>query len=825
VVQGVGFRPFAAKLAETMGVKGGIRNVGGLVEVTVTGTDDDIEEFLRRLAADLPKPGEITHYSRQVANSTEKYDGFSILRSEDEETEAAALPADVAICDDCLRELRDPRDPRHAHPFISCMSCGPRYTIIERLPYDRENTAMEDFFLCGFCGGEYEDIKNRRYHAQTVSCHECGPMLDWVSRDESGRAGVSAPSQSIQSAFAARERALALIGKAAAVVLDDGIIALKGVGGYYFVCSPFSYRAVEKLRAIKIREEKPFAVMFPDVTRARGYCVVSDTEESLLNSLARPITLLERRNECLSGPPISQNVYKSSRYLGAFLPSFGAQYLLMDHVGPLVMTSANISDMPIVKDDYEILEIFRGQPLLGGVLRHDRRILSRLDDSVVAVTDGRPQMIRRSKGYVPTPIHLRAERNEAGRAATVRASEAGDVTALGRGEAAAHGNFCVNSREASIFAAGGQLKSAFTLTKGGLAYVSPYFGDLETLESEEVYLEGLERMARLFHVIPEVVACDLHPNYSSTRIAEAYASRRGLPLLRIQHHHAHVASVMAEMGLSEPVIGVAFDGTGYGTDGNIWGGEFLLCHDHAFERMAHLKYVSMTGGDSAMKEGWKTALCYVRSQSEPNEGNGAERSESVEIDISEIIAYSIMEGFREKALSAYGGEEGVKGLEAALSAGVNVVSVSSAGRIFDAVSSLLGICHYNRYEGECAIMLENAAALAMKRPGESRAWDLALKFHLDMSAVVFSVCQKIRESTGVSSVALCGGVFQNRILMAECLRLLRAGGFAAHYNVAVPPNDGGLSLGQAYLAERLTGVRSGVFRGGDARAGLTGGME
>jgi hydrogenase maturation protein HypF len=812
-----------------MGMRGEVRNIGGLVEIFLTDDEARIEAFLRALRAELPPPAEIVHDRREKLAEVRIFDGFAIRESAEGGAEASVLPADLTVCGDCMTELRDADDARWMHPFISCMSCGPRYSILERVPYDRDNTSMADFPMCAACENEYAAQSDRRYHAQTISCHNCGPMLIWsgngngngkeaAETEEKAAVRIFGELLSLGSgradADAVRETVFRPLASAISAISRGEVVALKGVGGYYFVCSPFSGDAIRRLRAVKIREEKPFAVLFPDVDAVRAHCAVNPEEAALLQSRARPIVLLERREGIAA--PVSPETYRSSRYMGAFLPSMALQYMLLEQLGPLIMTSANLSDMPILKDDEEMLRETERQPLIAGVLYNARRIRTRLDDSVTRVADGRPQMIRRAKGYTPAPIFVDG----------MDGLTADDM----------------------VFAAGGHLKSAFTLTKGNLAYVSQHFGDLDTQEAETVYMEGLRHMQTLLRVSPGLTVCDLHPLYATTRIAEEYGRGRKTEhagtvlshhrspedagrqdaagavspgrggLLRVQHHHAHVASVMAEHGLSGPVIGVSFDGTGYGTDGKIWGGEFLLCEGGGFQRMAHLKYVRMAGGDSAVKEAWKSAAAYAydaangapaqasatrrrvmpalrRCRTLPKihkskeAGGRFSRPEILSVDISDIIAYSNSMGTRPNR----------KELEAALAAGVNVAESSSMGRLFDAVASFLGIRQVSRYEGECAILLENAAAGAMAHPGRSRAGDLALKFHMDVAALVGDTCGKIREKTGVGQVALTGGVFQNKILFEESLRLLRDGGFSAYYNISVPPNDGGISLGQAYV--------------------------
>lgn len=748
IVQGVGFRPFVAKLADRLALKGEVRNLGGLVEITVTDSSEKIAIFTETLQKEKPKPAEIVHIR---INETElkEFSCFTILDSGEGDDEAAMIPADLAVCDDCMREFLDAKNPRYLHPFISCMACGPRYTIIDRIPYDRENTSMIDFPMCDFCKNEYTERSDRRYHAQTISCHDCGPML--YLRDAELSAAPHFEEQNLP----------AVIALAARRILEDGVIALKGVGGYYFVCSPLREDAVKKLRLIKQREEKPFAVMFRDITEIESYCYISEEEKKLLSSSARPIVLLERKEH---DQALCYDVCRTSRFIGAFLPSMSLQYMLLDVCGPLVMTSANLSDMPIIKDDEEMYDLQKqlAPPLgINGVFYNERKIRIRMDDSVVRVIDGQPQMIRRSKGYAPVPLYL---------------------------------NKSLSKKE-MIFAAGGQLKAAFTLTKGPFAYVSQYFGDLEGLEAEKVYSEGFAHMKDLFRIEPNLVVCDLHPLYHTTRFAEDYAKEHSIPLIRVQHHHAHVASVIAENDLKGAVLGVSFDGTGYGTDGAIWGGEFLLCEGTGFERKAHLEYIKMLGGDSSMKEGWKSAMSYAKHS-------------GCDSRFKDDPAWPIV--------------------QAGLGNDINTIKSSSMGRLFDAAAAFLGIHNVNRYEGECAILLENKAKEALRHSEPAYPMDfgysqtqegteilatpifrsmeraiaeetdtssVALGFHKAVARMILAVCRK----EAVKQVALTGGVFQNKILMEETLRLLREADFEVYYNISVGPNDGGISLGQSWL--------------------------
>lgn len=702
IVQGVGFRPFVAKIAHEMNMKGEVLNIGGLVEIVVTDTQERIDWFVKNIQERKPVPAEIVHIKR-TEEPLREFDSFHILDSHRGDDEAAMIPADLAVCPHCLEELRDPENPRYQHPFISCMVCGPRYTIIDRIPYDRNNTTMMDFPMCGFCEGEYTDLHDRRYHAQTISCHNCGPVL---SMD---------------------------LNKGAELLRAGEVIAFKSMGGYNLICDPLQDEAVAKLRRIKNREQKPFAVMFRDLEEIRRYCYVSETEEKLLASSARPILLLKHR------PSESREINKS-RFIGSFLPSMGGQYLLLDRISPLIVTSANRSDQPIIKDDEEMEALIKREPLIKGVIANKRRIQVRMDDSVARVIDGQPQMIRRSKGYAPVPLYVNTQ------------------------------------FEGQILAAGGQLKNSFALTKGPFVYMSQYFGDMDSLENQEIYEENVTRMGELLRIRPRLAVCDLHPLYYTGRFAE----KLGLPLIKVQHHHAHVASVMAEHNLKGDVIGVSFDGTGYGTDGAIWGGEFLLCTGGRFQRLDHLRYVRMLGGDSSMKEAWKSAVSYREAW----ENGYMDETEGIPLDLSEIMEFAEKRRWEGEVLA-----------QKAIRAGINTIKSSSMGRLFDAVAALLGIKDQNDYEGQCAIMLEDAAAAPRGRAGE-----LALRFHHQVAGLIADTCIRIRKQTGANQVALTGGVFQNKILMEESLALLRNNGFQPYYNISVSPNDGGIALGQAYVA-------------------------
>ena len=760
IVQGVGFRPYVAKTAAQLGMKGQVLNIGGLVEITVTDTPLRITEFIDTLIKNKPVPAEIVHIKRESVSYRE-FDSFTIIKSGAGDDEAAMLPSDLAICPNCLQELYDSENPRYLHPFISCMVCGPRYTIIDRIPYDRENTSMVDFPMCSFCESQYTALNDRRYHAQTISCHECGPQLIWKENQhhapDSGIDQISGSGDfSSASCKAAHIRCdAAVLDHAAEILRSGGVIAFKSVGGYNLLADPLNDEAVTRLRKIKNREAKPFAVMFRDTDQIKEFCFVNDTEEKLLNSSARPIILLEHRD-------LPYDEIRRSRFIGSFLPSFAAQYMLLDRISPLIFTSANLSDMPMIKDESEMEAMMAANPLIDGMIYNTRQIRVRADDSVVRVIDDQPQMIRRSKGYVPVPLYIDS----------------------------------APSGKTMIFAAGSQLKNSFALTKGPFTYISQFFGDMDTVENQQLYENNVSRLKELFRVRPEAVVCDMHPLYYTTVFAEKYAAENGLPLIKVQHHHAHVASVMAENDLKGKVIGVSFDGTGYGTDGHIWGGEFFLCENGDTKRMSHLKYIDMIGGDASVKDARRSALSYIHAfengyMSADPPGADIEGSREIAVDISDIIAYG-----RERLLSM----PDAKLVTAALRSGINTVKSSSMGRLFDGVSSLLGIKDHSDYEGQCAIMLEDAAAFAQKHPGADPASDLALVFHQSVINMIIDQCMTIRDESGASQVALTGGTFQNKILMEGVLKKLRSRGFSPYYNISVSPNDGGIALGQAYVA-------------------------
>ncbi|MGI6684071.1 MAG: carbamoyltransferase HypF [Bacillota bacterium] len=753
VVQGVGFRPFISRLASFHSLKGWVRNEGGCVHVRVSGDEGVVESFIKDIREKKPGPAEIINIETKVYPDLEEgFDSFQIGSSRDLNQDYVFLPPDLAICDHCRQELFDPTDPRFLHPMISCTQCGPRYSIIDEIPYDRPHTAMKEFPMCPFCEKQYYQIAYRRHHAQTISCHHCGPEPAFFGKCTRGYCLSSRGNQAVDQAIS---------------LLNQGeIIAIKGIGGYHFAGTPFRGETVLALRKLKGREAKPFALMFQEIDDIKEYCHVSPHEEKILSSRERPIVLLlrkqtlrKRRGEISE---ISPEVYGNSQYLGVFLPYTPLHYLLLNKTGPLVMTSANISERPIIKDEGEIMAI--SDHRLKGVLSHNREIKVRVEDSVVKSLGNEMQFVRRARGYAPLPINL--------------------------------GSDFAKGKSPQVLALGGQLKNTFCLTKGPFAYLSEYMGDLEEQDAFLSFQENIKRLGRLLKIQPELICCDLHPNYLTTKYAKGLS---GQPV-RVQHHYAHIASVLAEKQIFDQVIGISFDGTGYGTDHKMWGGEFLICSPQDFFRVGHLKYVSLLGGDSSVKEAWKSACCYLYQA-------GAE---------------SLIDDPRWPVIKA------------ALNNGINTIESSSMGRIFDAVSSILGIRHQADYEGQCAIELERKAfdyqsqfpnstkqafpfqiedekgkliinyspcingILAEKAAGRD-IQEISYRFHQTIIESTGEVCLELRARYGINKVALSGGVFQNSILFHGLVTYLKERNFLVFYNTLVPPNDGGISLGQAFI--------------------------
>jgi hydrogenase maturation protein HypF len=791
VVQGVGFRPFAWRLANELGLDGKVINRAGRVEISVAGPASAVEEFARRIRTEAPPRARVEEVAVRAADFAIGVGaGFSIEESEAEAATERLFPPDIATCDDCLREVFDPDDRRYRYPFTNCTNCGPRATIIDELPYDRARTSMRAFPLCAACEAEYRDPSNRRFHAEPVACPDCGPALTYR------RPGDAAPA-------AHREAAL----QAAVADLGAGrIVAVKGLGGYHLACDATDAAAVARLRDRKHRWARPFAVMVRDVEAARALAVLPAEEEELLASPARPIVLLERRTGAgageaggaatladgvagLDGDP--DRAAALNRRIGLFLPYTPLHHLLLEGLRrPIVLTSGNLSDEPLATDDAEALERLAG--IADSFLAHDREIRARYDDSVTRVVGGRESIVRRGRGYAPEPLPLPVPLPEG----------------------------------ATVLAAGAELKHTFALARGGRAHVAPHTGDLEDLLTYRAFETNLAHLRRLLDLDPEWVAHDLHPAYLSTQFAvrEFAEGRR----IGVQHHHAHVASAAAEAGLTGEFIGVAFDGLGMGDDGTFWGGEVLVATLATYRRVARFGYAPMPGGALAVKKPYRMALGYLLAAEafEPAGSGGSGGSG----EFADWLPREAVGAFLDRL-----DPREVEVVRVQLARGLNSPRISSAGRLFDAAASLLGIRDVVEYEAQAAVELEllaqdaaadplpyrltrcgdllvydprpTLAALLEARAGGDDVPGLAARFQETIAAVSADFVEDVRRDTGLSTVALSGGVFQNQWLAETLVRRLGAAGFEVHTNHLVPANDGGISYGQAAVAAaRLAGA-------------------
>jgi hydrogenase maturation protein HypF len=755
VVQGVGFRPYVHALATGLGLAGHVTNTGDGVVAEVEGTAEAVARFCERVAPGAPPLAaveSVDHRDMAVTGGS----GFSIVASRSEGPVRTLVPPDTATCADCLAELADPGDRRHRHPFISCTNCGPRLTIVTGLPYDRAHTTMAGFPMCAVCSAQYADPADRRFHAQPIACHDCGPELRLV-------------------APVAADTGADPVAAARALLAAGAVLAVKGLGGYHLACDAGNAATVALLRRRKARGDKPFALMVRDLAGAERLARTSPQERALLTGPVRPVVLLRGRRGGRGDA-----VAPGSPDVGVMLPYTPVHHLLLglpgDPPGPeaLVMTSGNVSGEPIVTDDADALE--RLATLADAFLVHDRPIHVPCDDSVVRVCDGATSVVRRSRGYAPLPVALP-----------------------------------VGVRPA--LAVGGDLKNTFCLGEGRRGWLSAHVGDMDDLATVGAFEKARRQLESVTAVRPEVLAADRHPRYRSALWAERH--REGRPLVRVQHHHAHVAAAMAEHGLdgSGRVIGVAFDGTGYGDDGAVWGGEILLADYDGFERFCRLEYVPLPGGDAAVRRPYRMALAHLRAA-----GIGWDAG------LPPVAACPSDE---------------MRVLAQQLERGVNCVPTSSMGRLFDAVSSLAGVCHLAGYEAQAAVEFEAAAleaegdggpayAFAL-RPGGAQDAELvagpgpvlaaviddlragagtaavAARFHAAVAGLVRRGCAAARSRHGLETVALTGGVFCNALLSRLCARALREDGFTVLAHRLVPPNDGGLALGQLMVAARAAG--------------------
>ncbi len=744
LVQGVGFRPYIFGLARRRALRGQVLNNTTGVLIDVEGDNSAVEGFIKEITSNPPPLSRIESIQRQDILDAADYQDFRIVESMSNGERLTPISADIATCADCLKELFDPEDRRYRYPFINCTNCGPRFTIIEGIPYDREQTTMRDFAMCVECRAEYENPLNRRFHAEPTACPQCGPRLSL--RDSQGCAVELEAGEDI----AGRVRTLLSSGQ---------IVVIKGIGGFHLACDALNSEAVEYLRQRKYREDKPFALMAKSVAVIKEYAHVSEAEEALLNSAPRPVVLLEKRVDA----NIPEAVAPSLRMLGFMLPYSPLHQLIFENLDrPLVMTSGNVSDEPICYEDEEVIR--RLNKIADYFLSHGRRIHIRTDDSVARVHEGREMILRRSRGYAPAPVKTGFK------------------------------------FEREILACGAGLKNTFCLTRGTHAFLSHHIGDLENLETLASFKQGIEHYRRLFHLHPEVIAYDLHPEYLSTKYALALGDDQ--TKIGVQHHHAHIASCMADNRIEGEVIGVAMDGLGFGTDGRMWGGEFFAADFRDAERIAHLEYMPMPGGAKAIREPWRMAAGYLHR---------AFGDEFVNLDLP------FVQHMDRKAWTT---------LRGMIATGTNSPETSSMGRLFDAVSSLLGLRNTVNYEGQAAIELEAIAdadctqayefeigaggsIIRAERVIRRAVEDLlngastqtvSAKFHLGVVHLIVSVACNVRDERRLNRVALSGGVFQNMFLLTNVCRMLREDGFEVLTHSRVPTNDGGISLGQAAVA-------------------------
>lgn len=747
IVQGVGFRPFMSVTAERLGIKGTVANKGSYVEAFAQGTPEAIAAYIDAIRTSPPERSVILGVEHEPADCP-PFSDFTIIESEKEYGDIFVSP-DIATCDKCRAELFDPDDRRYLHPFINCTQCGPRLTILDSMPYDRERTSMGEFPMCPECSREYHSPDTRRYDAQPVCCNDCGPEVYILGGEQKGTEAITAVRRAI---------------------MDGKIAAVKGIGGFHLCCDAKNSAAVERLRKLKHRPMKPFALMLRDMATAERECIIKEGQHEYLTGWQKPILLLERRPDST----ISENIAPDNLTVGVMLPYAPVQMLLfdcpdgIDFTDSLVMTSGNARGAPICRSDDDALNEISG--FCDIILSHNRKIRLRADDSVIDWLFGKPYMIRRSRGFAPLPIMLRSPAKR------------------------------------QALAIGGELKNTFCIAKGDLLYPSPYVGDMADIRTVNALKESVKRMCELLESKPEVIVCDTHPMYNTVSVAEELSAQMGLPLLKIQHHYAHILSCMAENNVPDGsrVIGVSFDGTGYGDDGTVWGGELLVCGYHGYERAGHITPFIQAGGDLSSKEGWRIAVQLVRDCFDDP------LSICLELGLCDEKTYRLQAMMADRHL--------------------NAVRSTSCGRLFDAVSAILGIRKASTFEGEASTALMTAAERFERTHSECptltcRISDdengicpdtavivkelterflsgedvqmLAYAFHAALAEDILLSCIALRESTGLSDIALSGGVFQNRLLVRLTKQLLEENGFNVLLHSLIPPNDGGICAGQA----------------------------
>ncbi|WP_427112099.1 carbamoyltransferase HypF [Megasphaera sueciensis] len=749
IVQGVGFRPFVSRTAAANHIRGCVCNKGSYVEIMAQGEKKALQSFYDELQYNPPPRSVILKIDKEKAEGAKTYSSFDIIESTKEKGDIFVSP-DIGICDACKKELFDKKNRRYLHPFINCTACGPRLTILDSMPYDRERTSMGEFPMCAACTYEYTHPETRRYDAQPVCCKECGPEVYLMDRCERGSFAIT---------------------EARRVISNGGIIAIKGIGGFHLSCDATNAEAVCRLRRLKKRPVKPFAVMIKNLDVVRRECVIHADQEAVLTGHQKPIILLDKK----AGGKLCQQIAPGNPKIGVMLPYAPLQLLLFTYddniIMPdiLVMTSANESGAPICRTDTEIRHKVLNMCDL--VISHNRKIRLGVDDSVMDFYDGKPYMIRRSRGYAPLPFILS------------------------------------HQYEGQVLGIGGELKNTFCLGKNNLFYPSSYVGDMADVRTMKALRESIVRMETLLEAKPSIVACDMHPRYNTTIIA----GELGLPVFPVQHHYAHILSCMAENNYSKPVIGIAFDGTGFGTDGTIWGGEILTADYTGFIRRGAIEPFMQRGGDIAVKEGWRVAISMLYSIF----GNSEIFEKSVRqlnlCDENNLMAQHFMADNH-----------------------INSIGSTSAGRLFDAVSAILGICRSSTFEGEASMALQFAAERWKKKHKEPELlhrYDLKLQngifylptnglvrhmvegvlarwpvgclayiFHRTLADMIIKACKKVRADTGITTAALSGGVFQNRLLLRMCDKGLQDYEFRVLKHSLLPPNDGGISLGQAVAA-------------------------
>jgi hydrogenase maturation protein HypF len=744
VVQGVGFRPFVYRLAHEYELKGWVRNTSGSVDIEVEGAEKAVKNFINDLEDKAPPIARIEDI-KATFNPPKGYSQFQIEPSLSREGQYQLVSPDIATCPDCQREIFSADDRRYGYPFTNCTNCGPRFTIIEDIPYDRPKTTMSKFRMCPSCQREYDGPLDRRFHAQPNACPDCGPTLELMDNE-----GNLVETKDV-------------IKKAAGLLKEGKILAVKGLGGFQLACDANSHKAVQALRDRKRRPSKPLAVMISNIKEIERRCLISSEERKLLQSPQCPIVLLRWKK----GSNISKAVAPNLKYLGVMLPYTPLHHLLLREAGlPLVMTSGNLSEEPIAKDNQEALSRLKG--IADYFLMHNRDIYARYDDSVYMVEDDQPRSIRRARGYAPYPIFLPFKARQ-------------------------------------ILACGAEDKNTFCLTRDQHAFLSQHIGDMENEETLEHFENTIELYKKLFRIEPEIIAYDMHPEYLATKYALEAGASSSLKLIPVQHHHAHIAGCLAENSVKDKVIGVAFDGTGYGSDGTIWGGEFLLADCRDFKRVGHFEYVPLPGGAAAIKKPYRMALSYL---------------------------YTLLgEDFSLEGLPLAGIKPTeIEIIKQQLKRKINSPLASSAGRLFDAISALAGVRGEIDYEAQAAIELE---MLAPDQIDKSEAYPfsivgeggmgvvklkellaavvedirnkvpvpkISLKFHITVAGIVTQMCKLIARENNIKRVALSGGVFQNRLLLKLAVAALEREGFEVLTHRLVPANDGGISLGQAVVA-------------------------